>query len=56
MQVIYQSVKLFLEKRKITKIRNLYIQADNASANKCWTVIAGLCALIMFGIVRKVHT
>jgi hypothetical protein len=43
-----------MEKRKISQIRNLYIQADNAPSNKCWTVVAGLCALILLGIVRKV--
>jgi hypothetical protein len=47
-------VKLFLEKKKIKNIRNLYIQADNAASNKCWTVIAALCALVLFGICRKV--
>ena len=27
---------------------------DNAKNNKCWTVFAGLCALVSAGIVLKV--
>lgn len=32
----------------------LYLQADNCVTNKCWAVIAGLAALVLLGVVRKV--
>ena len=30
------------------------MQLDNVKSNKCWTLFAGLSALISLGIVRKV--
>jgi hypothetical protein len=38
-----------MNKQCITKIRNLYIQLDNANVNKNWTLIAGLAALVLLG-------
>jgi hypothetical protein len=37
------------------RVRNLYVQVDNASSNKSWTLIAGLAALVLTGVVRKVR-
>jgi hypothetical protein len=54
LETIYDCVHMFLVKRKLKCIRNLYIQADNASGNKNWTLLAGLAVLVLFGIVRKV--
>jgi hypothetical protein len=54
LEAIYDCVHMFLVKRKINCIRNLYIQADNATVNKNWTLIAGLSVLVLFGYVRKI--
>jgi hypothetical protein len=32
----------------------LYVQVDNTSANKCYTVIIGLASLVALGICKKV--
>ena len=32
----------------------LYVQVDNTSANKCYTVIIGLASLVALGICTKV--
>jgi hypothetical protein len=42
-----------LEKTGKKSLRNLYIQMDNASPNKCYTLIAAVGALALLGIVRK---
>ena len=54
LEAIYRSVQMFLERRNVKQIRTLYIQLDNATSNKCWTLFAGLAALISLGIVQKV--
>ena len=37
-----------------TTLETLYVQVDNTSANKCFTVIIGLAALVALGICNKV--
>jgi len=54
LESLFESVKQFLDKRKVRTIRNLYVQLDNVNSNKCFTVIAGVAALIVLGIVKKV--
>jgi hypothetical protein len=54
LELIYDAVKTYLHRRGIRNLRTLYIQADNVSYNKCWTLYAGLVMLIKLGIVRKV--
>ena len=38
----------------VSKIRNLYIQLDNVSSNKCSTVFSALASLVLLGVCRKV--
>ena len=38
----------------MTCLETLYVQADNTSANKCFTVIVGLAALVALGVCSKV--
>ena len=40
--------------KKMTYLESLYVQVDNTSANKCFTVLIGLAALIALGICTKV--
>ncbi len=54
LECIYRSISIFLMRRKVNKIRNLYVQLDNVNSNKSFTLIAGLAALVALGIVRKV--
>ena len=43
-----------MEHHKVDYLDTFYIQLDNTSANKSWTLIAGLGALTLAGIVRKI--
>ena len=43
-----------MEQKRITCLETLYVQVDNTSANKCFTVIAGLAALVALGVCNKV--
>ncbi len=54
LECLYRSVDLFLQTRKVDKIRNLYVQLDNTNSNKSWALIGGCAALVALGIVRKV--
>ena len=54
LECLYRTVEIFLQERKVKKIRNLYIQLDNTNYNKSWALIAGCTALVQAGIVRKV--
>ena len=54
LEAIYRSVRIFLQRRKVSRLRTLYVQMDNVSYNKCWTLFAGLSALISLEIVQKV--
>ena len=38
----------------MTCLETLYVQVDNTSANKCFTVIVGLAALVALGVYNKV--
>ncbi len=38
-----------MTKLNMTKVRNLYVQMDNASVNKNWALFAGLSALVLLG-------
>ena len=43
-----------MEQKSITCLETLYVQVDNTSANKCFTVIVGLAALVALGVCNKV--
>lgn len=48
------AIQAYLQHHKVDFIDTFYIQLDNTSVNKAWTLIAGLSALTLAGIVRKV--
>ena len=49
-----EAILVYLKHHKVEFIDTFYIQLDNTSVNKAWTLIAGLAALTLAGIVRKV--
>ena len=53
-QVIFRSLKFYLESTQKTSLRHLYVQMDNARPNKSYVVIAAMAALVLLGIVKKV--
>lgn len=54
MEMIIKSLQLAARHSGIKKIRNVYVQLDNVSSNKCFTVIAAMSALCLLGVVQKV--
>jgi hypothetical protein len=52
--MILRSIQIAAKELKIKKIRNVYIEMDNVSSNKCFTVVAAMAALCMLGVVKKV--
>ena len=43
-----------MKEKNMKRLDTLYVQVDNTSANKCYTVIIGLASLIALGICKKV--
>lgn len=43
-----------MEEKNMKHLHTLYVQVDNTSANKCYTVIIGLASLVALGICTKV--
>lgn len=54
---MYRSIIFYLnEKRKHNpnfRLNNIYGQMDNAKGNKCWTMYAGISALVAYGVCTK---
>ena len=53
-ECVLQGILLFLKETNHTRIRNLYVQLDNVSSNKSYTLAAAFAALIHLGICKKV--
>ena len=43
-----------MKKKDIKYLKKLYLQFDNASSNKGWSVIIGLASLVALGVVDKI--
>ncbi len=54
LECLYHCVIMFLEKRQVSHIRDLYVQLDNTNSNKSKAFLAGCAVLVTLGIVRKV--
>ncbi len=48
-----RSILHYMRYRRLNKIRNLYVQMDNYSINKNYTIICVMGALTLLGIIRK---
>jgi hypothetical protein len=53
-ECILRGIDYAMRSKKLKRLRNLYIQLDNVSTNKCSTVIAACVLLVMLGIRKKV--
>lgn len=53
-EMILKSLQIAAKELGIKKIRNVYIEMDNVSSNKCFTVVAAMAALCLLGVVKKV--
>jgi hypothetical protein len=49
LECIFNAVKTTMATLSMTKVRNLYVQMDNASVNKNWALYGGLSALVLLG-------
>ncbi len=49
LECIFNAVKTTMATLNMTKVRNLYVQVDNASVNKNWALYGGLSALVLLG-------
>jgi hypothetical protein len=53
-ECILQDLNMYLDKPGIKRLRNLYVQLDNVSSNKSYTLAAAFAALIYLDIRMKV--
>jgi len=49
-----RGIEFAMKTAHIGKVRNLYIQLDNVSSNKCYTIISSMTALVSTGVCKKV--
>ena len=48
-EVVFRSVKNFMEKTGRKCLRNVYVYLDNTNANKCRTLLSAMSALVLLG-------
>jgi len=53
-ECIIRGIKFAINNSDISKVRNLYIQLDNVSSNKCYTIISSMAALVACGLCKKI--
>jgi hypothetical protein len=53
-ECILQDLNMYLDESGIKKLRNLYVQLDNVSSNKSYTLAAAFAALIYLDMRMKV--
>jgi len=53
-ECIISGIQFAMNNANIPKIRNLYIQLDNVSSNKCYTIISSMAALVVCGVCKKI--
>ena len=53
-EIIFRVIRIVMQDRDYSKLRNVYIFLDNAAYNKSHVLIAALCSLVLLGICRKV--
>ena len=54
LECCYLAIRKCLEDYGVDHIDTFYFQLDNTSVNKAWTLMAGLGALTLAGVVRKI--
>lgn len=53
-ECIMRGIRFAMKFGNIGKLRNLYIQLDNVSSNKCYTIISSMTALVSTGVCKKI--
>jgi len=53
-ECILRGIEFAMKEMNINYIRNLYVQLDNVSSNKCFTIYSVLIELSKNGMFRKV--
>ena len=49
-----RGIKFAMMNANMLKVQNLYIQLDNVSSNKCYTIISSMTALVSCGVCKKI--
>ena len=53
-ECILRAMVFAMKQSNLNKMRNLYIQLDNVSSNKCYSIISSMVALAACGICKKI--
>jgi len=53
-EIIFRAIRIVMKSKKMRRLRNLYLQFNNHSVNKNFTVISACGALTLLGMCRKV--
>ena len=53
-ECILRGIQFAMKETNLTKIRNLYVQLDNVSSNKCYSLISSMAAIVATGICKKI--
>ena len=53
-ECIMRGIAFVMKQTNLTKLRNLYIQLDNVSSNKCYSIISSMSAIVATGICKKI--
>jgi len=51
---LLQGIRFAMKQANMNKMRNLYIQLDNVSSNKCYSIISSMAAVVASEICKKV--
>jgi hypothetical protein len=50
-EIIFRAIRIVMKSKKMQRLRNLYLQFDNHSVNKNFTVISACGALTLLGVL-----
>jgi hypothetical protein len=53
-ECILRGIRFAMKQANMIKMRNLYIQLDNVSSNKCYSIISSMAAVVASGICKKI--
>jgi len=53
-ECILRGIRFAMKQANMNKMWNLYIQLDNVSSNKCYSIILSMVAVVASGICKKV--
>jgi hypothetical protein len=53
-EIIFRAIRIVMKSKKMRRLRNLYLQFDNHSVNKNFTVISACGALTLLGVLISI--